>query len=63
MLVCGKFSTPRKRLLEEMSEIFVNFENLSPEEKFIFLMKGEDFETVSLMANYMNETIVIRGSL
>ena len=63
VMVCEKFSTPRKKLLQEMSEIFVNFESLSPEEKFIFLMKCEDFETVSLVLNYMNETVAIRGPL
>ena len=63
VLICEKFSTPRKILLEEMSKIFVNFNDLNPEEKFIFLMKCQDFDTISLMRNFIAETIARRGTL
>ena len=47
----------------QMSEIFVNFEMLEPEDKFKMLMSAEDTETCIEMARYIQETVKLRGKL
>ena len=44
-----------------MSEMFVNFERISLDNKFIILMKCDDVETIWHMGNYISETLKIRG--
>ena len=63
VLVCEKFDEPRKQFLEQLSEIFPTFGSLDLEEKFIFIMKCQDYEVINLLAQYLSETTKIRGDL
>ena len=63
VIECNKFNETRKKLFTNMSEIFINFQMLNSENKFIMLMASDDPETSMEMAKFIQETVKIRGKL
>ena len=51
------------RLLVQLSDTFISFDNLNLEEKISFLMKCEDLGLTRYVSKYLSAIIKMRGSL
>ena len=61
ILNCTEFDSLRKKMLDKLTEIFVNFNTYTDEEKFIFIMKVTDYEMFSVLGDFLSQVEKARG--
>ena len=55
LVKCHKYESKRNKLFEYAASIICGFNNLSPKEKIVSIMKSDDLQLLSLVAIYLKE--------
>ena len=61
VIICKEFDSARKKMLDKLKGIFVNFNDYSNDEKFIFIMESSDYEVFSVLGDYLLHVEKARG--
>ena len=60
IMICAKFETPRKKLLDTLKEIFADFDSYSAQDMFGFIMNLKDPELIKAFERFITDCIAVR---